>query len=102
MHGAVESSRNQVYEGKASPRGVGAGKCFQPKNNVELPNSNGKEGSPESQQNGAGVSSSQLQTFFNGLASSTSCNQLNTSQHASMSNSISNMSTSPPPTTDNE
>ena len=85
-------------EGEILPRGVGARKYFHPKNNEWQPNSDGKD----SQQNSAGVTTSQLQNFFTGLARSSSCTQLNTSQHASMSNSITNMSTSPPPTTDNE
>ena len=57
-------------EGKASPRGVGAGKCFQPKNNVELPNSNGKENLSEYQQNSADITTSQFQNFFTRLARS--------------------------------
>ena len=51
-------------EGKALSRGVGAGKCLLPKNNVELANSNGKEGSSEYQPNSAGGTISELQKLF--------------------------------------
>ena len=58
-------------EGKVLPRRLGAGKYFHPKNNEELPNYKGQEGSSESS---TGVAISKLQNFFTRLARWRSCN----------------------------